>query len=73
MNINKKVILIKKEKEKEGREDKIYTPKDCNSIHRYKEIKSKDEINKDAPKVLNNTIKEYCPEFLFVIILSKFI
>ena len=41
--------------------DKMYTPNDCNSILKYIEIKSAEDINKDAPNVLNNTIKEYSP------------
>ena len=33
-------------------------PKDCNSIQIYKKTKSKQDINKQDPKLLNNTIKE---------------
>ena len=42
---------------------KIYTPNDCNSILKYIEIKSAEDTNNDAPNVLNNTIKEYSPEY----------
>lgn len=37
---------------------KIYNPKLCNSILKYTEIKSKLEINKEEPKILNKTIME---------------
>ena len=41
----------------------IYTPKDCNSILKYIDIKSAEDTNNDAPKVLNNTINEYSPAY----------
>jgi hypothetical protein len=37
---------------------KIYNPKLCNSILKYTEMKSKLEINKEEPKILNKTIIE---------------
>src|SRR5882672_1310928 len=44
--------------------DKIYTPKDCNSILKYIEIKSAEDTNKLAPNVLNITIKQYSIAFI---------
>jgi hypothetical protein len=41
------------------KEANIYTPNDCNSILKYNEIKSEDDINNVAPKVEINTINEY--------------
>ena len=53
--------------------DKIYTPNDCNSILKYIDIKSAEDTNKDAPKVLNNTIKEYSEAlFILVAVISEF-
>ena len=37
----------------------MYKANDCNSILKYIDIRSEDEINKDEPKPLNNTIKQY--------------
>ena len=44
--------------------DKIYTPKDCNSILKYIDIKSAEDTNKEAPKDENKTIKEYSAAFV---------
>ena len=53
--------------------DKIYTPKDCNSILKYIEIRSAEETNKDAPKVLNKTIKEYSAAlFILALVIYEF-
>ena len=53
------------------RVDKIYTQKDCNSILKYIEIKSAEDINKEAPKVLNKTIKEYWEALVWLFILNS--
>jgi len=37
----------------------MYNPKDCNSILKYIDSRSEDEINNEEPKALNNTIKQY--------------
>jgi hypothetical protein len=38
---------------------KIYRPNDCNSILKYIDNKSEEDINKVEPKALNKTIKQY--------------
>ena len=69
---NKKYFkpAIHEENESLNNVDKIYTPNDCNSILKYIEIKSAEDTNKEAPKVLNITIKEYSAAF--VILTLKF-
>jgi len=37
----------------------MYNPKDCNSILKYIERRSEEDINNEEPKALNNTIKQY--------------
>jgi hypothetical protein len=37
----------------------MYNPKDCNSILKYIERRSEEDINNEEPKALNKTIKQY--------------
>ena len=41
---------------------RTYKANDCNSIHRYIEIKSTEQIRREDPKILNKAIKEYSDE-----------
>ena len=41
--------------------DKIYNPNDCNSILKYIDNKSDDDIKNNEPKELNKIIKAYLP------------